>query len=581
MGEPPRYRFGPLERRGLVAGWRGGQIVAVAVGLLVGIVVLRRRPDLVGGLVAFTAVGAGVAAACWPVAGRTAEEWTPTLVRWGATGVAGGRLRRSPAPGRGRCFGVDGTASCGGQPTGRATPGRRRATGPRRRGHGPGGEPLGGLEILEVLAGPGGLGGAGVGRTGVAVVCDRRARTYTGVLAVRGHSFALLGDDEKERRVAGWAAVLASLAREGALVHRLQWLAVALPDDGRAVREYLEQQTMVAPSSPARRSYDDLLRLAGASTCRHEVLVAVQVEAGRGSARSVRAAGGGDRGATALVVREMETLRRLLSDADVIVDGFLGPRALARVVRRCGETDARAADPSIDASPPFVSGSARPARGHTLSVVGAGRSPHGRRPREASPANEHRPNPAEPEPEDGLAGRCPPCAVGWPWPMATEVHWDRLHTDRTWHATYWVAEWPRVEVGPDFLAPLLLGPVRRSVSVVMEPVAPSRAVRQVEQARTADVADSELRRRGGFLATARRTRETEVVAQREAELAEGHASFRFSGYVTVTAPDPAALDEACEATEQAAGQCRLELRRLYGDQRWAYTCTLPLARGLA
>jgi len=156
-----------------------------------------------------------------------------------------------------------------------------------------------------------------------------------------------------------------------------------------------------------------------------------------------------------------------------------------------------------------------------------------------------------------------------------------VRTDRVWHATYWIAEWPRIDVGPDFLAPLLLGPVRRCVSVVMEPISPSRATRQVEQARTADIADSELRRRGGFLSTARRAREAEIVVRREAELADGHASFRFSGYVTVSAGGAEALDEACQVTEQAAGQAHLELRRLYGDQGRALTCTLPLCRGLS
>ena len=62
----------------------------------------------------------------------------------------------------------------------------------------------------------------------------------------------------------------------------------------------------------------------------------------------------------------------------------------------------------------------------------------------------------------------------------------------------------------------------------MEPVSPSRAVRAVEQARTADLADSELRRRGGFLSTARRAREAELVVRREAELADGHASVPVS-----------------------------------------------------
>ncbi|MGH9110256.1 MAG: SCO6880 family protein, partial [Acidimicrobiales bacterium] len=176
---------------------------------------------------------------------------------------------------------------------------------------------------------------------------------------------------------------------------------------------------------------------------------------------------------------------------------------------------------------------------------------------------------------------CPPCAVAWPWPMAVETEWSCLRTDGTWHATYWVAEWPRVDVGPDFLGPLLLGSTRRTVSVVMEPLSPVRAVRQAEQARTADLADAELRRRGGFLSTARRAKEAELAGRREEELADGHASVRFSGYVTVTAPDRQLLAAACEATEQAAGQCRLELRRLYGDQERAFAYSLPLARGLS
>ena len=165
--------------------------------------------------------------------------------------------------------------------------------------------------------------------------------------------------------------------------------------------------------------------------------------------------------------------------------------------------------------------------------------------------------------------------------MAVQAEWGCLRSDETWHATYWVAEWPRVDVGPDFLAPLLLGPDRRSLAVVMEPLSPARAVRQAERARTADVADAELRRRGGFLTTARRAREAEVAVRREEELADGHASFRFSGYVSVSARTREQLAADCDATEQAAAQCRLELRRLYGDQEKALTCTLPLGRGLA
>jgi len=493
----PRYRFGPLERRGLIAGWRGGQIASVATGVLLALAALR-RPSVPGTVLAVVCVAAAVAVACWPVGGRTGEEWLPTLVHWGA--AVGTRRHRSPLPARGRSVG-------------RFAPDSPRAASPRRRDG-----PFAGIEVLALEPGPPAAGGPGSGTAPVGVLHDRHARTYAAVLAVRGHSFALLGPDEKQRRVSSWAAVLASLARERTLVHRVQWLAAAVPDDGRAVRGHLADRLALPAEAGATRSYRALLDGVGADTCHHEVHLLVQVRAGGPVARSARHRGRRTPPPTVLL-RELATLRRLLGDADVPVDGVLGPRALSGLCRSAAEAHPRA---------------------------GA----------------ERRSDPA------------------WPWPMTTEARWDRLRTDATWQATYWVAEWPRVEVGPDLLGPLLLGSVRRRVAVVMEPLSPSRATRQVEQARTADIADSELRRRGGFLATARRARETELVERREAELADGHGSFRFSGYVTVTASSEAELDEACSATEQAAGQARLELRRLFGDQESAYTCTLPLGRGL-
>jgi hypothetical protein len=167
-----------------------------------------------------------------------------------------------------------------------------------------------------------------------------------------------------------------------------------------------------------------------------------------------------------------------------------------------------------------------------------------------------------------------------PWPLAAEEGWAHHRADGDWHATYWIAEWPRLQVGPDFLAPLLTAPVRTAVSVVMAPVSPDRAMREARSARTADVADAELRARAGFLQSARRDRESEGVIRREAELADGHQEFRFSGYVTVSAEDRDGLAAACAAAEHAAQSARLELRLLHGRQAEAYTWTLPLARGL-
>jgi hypothetical protein len=466
-GDEPqaRYRFGPLERRGLVAGWRGGQLLVVAVGLVVAVLALRGQPSMGGVAGAVAAVCVAVAGATWPLHGRTAEQWAPDALR---------QLRTSLARRAGRAV-----------------------------------SPFGSLEVLRVDA-------AGAQ---VAVVLDARARTYTGVVRAWGPGFVLAGPDDKAARVGSWASVLSALGRQGSAIHRLQWLARCRPDDGAALRRHWQAAGVLGPDAEAQRSYGALLESEAGATCAHEVLLALSVDARR-SARAVRAAGGGERGACTLVLREVAWLRRQLADAGIDSGSLLDPGELAEAVRRGFEPDAA----------PMASPGAM--------------------------------------------------AAAWPWPMALEAEWGRARADGTWHVTYWMAEWPRREVGPDFLGPLLLCGVRGAVSVVMEPVDPAQAARRVEQARTADIADAELRRRGGFLHSARRRREEEVLAAREHELADGHAQYRFTGYVTVSAGSPEALEDACARVEQAAGRSAVDLRRCYGDQAAAFACTLPLGRGL-
>lgn len=176
----------------------------------------------------------------------------------------------------------------------------------------------------------------------------------------------------------------------------------------------------------------------------------------------------------------------------------------------------------------------------------------------------------------GREGSCGPS----PWPMAEDEQWSFVRSGDSWHATYWIADWPRVDVAPDFLAPLLVAEGRRTVSLIMEPVPPAKAAREARSARTADVADEHLRSRAGFLSSARRDREAEGVLRRETELADGHAEFRFSGYVSVHASGQEELDLACAEAEHAAQAAHVELRRLYGRQREALAWVLPLGRGL-
>ena len=266
----------------------------------------------------------------------------------------------------------------------------------------------------------------------------------------------------------------------------------------------------------------------GSHACTHDVLLTVQVRQ-----RSTVEAG------CATLAREVGSLVRLLGDADVVVEGVLGAADLAHRFSRAYEPEPPRAAAAGDSG----------AAGH----AGTG----------------------------GNAGTAGDAARDEAWPMAMAEGWANVRVDGMVHATFWVAEWPRTEVRSDFLAPLLLSSARTTLSVVMEPLGPDVAVRKVEARRTADLADAELRRRGGFMSTARHARESEVLARREAELAEGHASFRYSGFVTVSAPDEEELALACDAIRHVAGQSRLALRRLYGDQASAFTCTLPLGRGLA
>jgi len=498
-GSPPRYRFGPLERRGLVAGWRGGQIGAVAVALVVGVGVLRASASPVGVVVAVAILAIGVGVATWPIGGRTPEEWAPDALRHAVA------LRR-------------------------------------RSRSGPG--PFAGVRLIAVDPNGRGQDGSIVwGATGIGVLHDRSRRTYTAVLGASASGFVLLSEADKVRRVGAWSGVLASLARDGSAPHRLQWVERVVPAgvvrrpvradteagfDGETDRDTDARRSETGLDA-ARASYAALVD-ASAEALRHEVLLAVTIHAGR-SARAVKSAGGGETGACVVLLREAAALRRRLADASIDVEAVLSPPMLTAALR---------------------------------GAYGAGATPQ---PGGQIPLRRTVESPSTEEP--------------WPWPMGVASEWSRLRADGTWHTTYWVSEWPRTDVGPDFLGPLLLpSEIRRAVSLVMEPLGPIEASRKVEQARTADIADAELRRRGGFLATARRRREEEILVHREVELADGHAQYRFSGYVTVSAADPEALEEACGRVEQAAGQAGLELRRCYGDQANTFMCTLPLGRGL-
>src|SRR4051794_914930 len=82
-GKPNRtYRFGPLERRGLVGGLHPSQVLCLGIAAAAAVVLLRASPNGAGFGVAVATVAAGAALAFAPIAGRTPIAWVPVLAAW-------------------------------------------------------------------------------------------------------------------------------------------------------------------------------------------------------------------------------------------------------------------------------------------------------------------------------------------------------------------------------------------------------------------------------------------------------------------------------------------------------------------
>lgn len=365
------------------------------------------------------------------------------------------------------------------------------------------------------------------------VAADRPAQTFTAVLSVRVRSFGLLSDGEQERRLALWRSMLAALSREGSPIPRVGWVERTVAGDGDQLGRYLQEgrDRSLPLASSTIASYIELVESAADVTQDHELLVSLQLDRRR-AARQAKQLGPGDEGAARLLIRELDLFARRLDGAGIAVQGALTPRLYAKAIRD-------------------------------------GFDPFGRLSRTRAAA-------LDPEREGS--------AVERPGPIAADASWERYRADSADHVTYWMAEWPWLDVGATFLQPLLVQTnIARSVAVVMEALPPSRAIAEVERARTDDIADQATRDRFGQVTTARQRQKSAAAARREEEITRGHAELRYAGFATVSAPagDGPALEAACAELEHAAQQSLVGLERLYGVQDSAFAFTLPLCRGLA
>src|SRR6266536_1947954 len=362
-----RYRFGPLERRGLIGSLGPGQLLILAAAVLLTIVLVQALKSGAGlglGLVVLT--GGGLASFV-PYQGRTLNEWVPVLASFFGRRLSGRHNHRSPAPEAGTRF---------------------------RGGDVPVSLPDS-IGKVELLAFP--FRGVELG-----VIADRSAGTYTATIQARARSFVLLDPADKASRLAGWAGVVAGLAREGSPVSRVQWIERTVPDDRNSLTRYVRDaiDPSIGLDAAPLQSYLRLTQAASPVTEQHELYVVVQVSASKAS-RAIKQAGGRDTGACVVLARELETFARRLEGAEIEVLHALGPRRLAATIRLAFDPHSR---PGL-------------ARLGTL----------------------------DPSREEGVSARNA-------WPRQTETRWSYYRTNDVVHSTYWIAEWPRLQAAYPFIS---------------------------------------------------------------------------------------------------------------------------------
>lgn len=470
-------KFSRLTRRGVLLDLSASQLVTLGIGVLALVGAFYAGGGM---LLAYTApVWVLAIVLTWmPIAGRPAVEWIP-VAGWWLWRTTGGQLAY-----------------------------RRRIVKPRPAG---------------TLALPGDMARLREHvdpETGAGMIHDPHQGTLTVVCAIRHPAFVLMDPAEQHRRVTSWGRVLATVCRSGRIA-TLQVLERTLPDSGTGLAEWWAAHG-TQDDSWASTTYAELIDRAGPAGERHATTISLSLDT-KAAARQIRTAGGGLRGAAAVLRQEMSTLAAALRAADLAPTGWLTPGQIAVILRS-------AYDPAIAATL-----ERHGQLGQSLATAG---------------------------------------------PVAVTETWTNLRTDTGHHAVLWISEWPRSMVFPGFLAPLVLSSgIGRALSLIYTPLRTDQASRDIRKKKVEHISDAAQRRRIGQIEDASQSAEYQDVLQQEADLTAGHGVLRLSGLIAVSADSTEELDAAVSAVEQAAIQASCETRRLVGQQAAAFTAAaLPLAR---
>jgi hypothetical protein len=314
------YRFGPLERRGILGQIRGGQATAVAIGALAAIVTLDRAPTAAGAFLGTLLLGVALIVAFTPLGRRTVDEWVPIVLSFGFRFLLGRLTFRSRAPAGGMVA------------TEHARPLRRVLRHPHP--HAP--AALDGVRIIDVS----------YRDRPVGVLTEHRGRRLTAVLVCRTLAFSLLDAEAQERRLARWGLVLSGAA--AGAIRRIQWIERTAPAQGDELARWLhDERDPAVPlrGTPMIESYLELIGATTRATQEHEVLIAVQLDARRIGDR-------GDERAARALIEQTERVAQRLEEAEVTVLGALGAGQLSRTLRTAFDPYAGAELAAVEAAEP-------------------------------------------------------------------------------------------------------------------------------------------------------------------------------------------------------------------------------------
>ncbi len=353
-------------------------------------------------------------------------------------------------------------------------------------------------------------------------VHNPRTGTLTAVVRVSARAYALLDPAAQQANVAGWGRALAALARTGH-VARVQVLERTVPDSGDALRRYWNDHGD-PQARLAGHVYEELIATAGPAAAPHEAYVALALDQ-KAARRLINQAGGGLAGSFGVLAQLMSTFEHAARGAGLALGSWLSATEIAAVVRT-------AYDPK--------------------SLLALDNwSPSGR-------------------------AQADPAAAG---PVVVVEKADHITTDSAVHTTYWIENWPRVEVSAGFLHQLLFSAgVRRTLSLLYEPKSLDAALRDVQRKKASVLADASERARRGQVESEADVIEYADIKVRERQLIAGHADVALTGLLTVSADTESELRSACAVVETAAVGAQLDLRPLTWQQAEAFTvAALPLA----